>query len=61
MDWAEALVRYQNFTEVNREMVECFIDKVIVRSAFEITVIFWFGDIFDQEISQSERGDSYAV
>lgn len=61
MDWAEALVRYQHFTEVNREMVECFIDKVIVRSAFEITVIFWFGDIFDQEISQSERGDSYAV
>jgi len=36
--------------------VERFIEKVVVKSATEITVYFWFGDIFEQEVPDMERG-----
>lgn len=61
MDWAEELIQCQKFTEINRGIVERFIDKVIVTSRYEITVVFWFGDLFEQEISDMERGISYAI
>ena len=61
IDWAEQLVKCQGITEINREIVDLFIEKVVVRSAEEITVSFWFGDIFEEEMSETERGSSDAV
>jgi len=61
IDWAEQLVKCQGITEINREIVDLFIEKVVVKSAEEITVSFWFGDIFEKEISEMERGSSDAV
>lgn len=61
IDWAEELLRYQNFKEINRGMVERFIDRIIVNSVFEMTVVFWFADIFEQELSDTEGGLSYAI
>lgn len=61
MDWAEELLKYQNFTEITKEIVERFIQKISVRSCQEITVYFWFGDIFQREIDQMEGGISNAI
>lgn len=61
IDWAEQLVKCQGITEINREIVDMFIEKVVVKSAEEITVCFWFGDIFEEEISETERGSLDAV
>lgn len=61
IDWAEQLVKCQGITEINREIADMFIEKVVVKSAEEITVCFWFGDIFEKEISEMERGSSDAV
>ena len=36
-------------------------EKVIVKSYQEITVCFWFGDIFQEEISNLEGGLANAV
>ena len=54
--WADELIKYQGVTEITREIVERFIEKVVVKSATEITVYFWFGDIFEQEVPDMERG-----
>ena len=56
IDWADELIKYQGVTEITREIVERFIEKVVVKSATEITVYFWFGDIFEQEVPDMERG-----
>lgn len=61
MDWAEQLVKCQGITEIDRGIVDRFIEKIIVRSAEEITVCFWFDDIFEEELQAAERGSSYAV
>lgn len=61
MDWAEELIKHQNFTEINNGIVERFIEKVVVTSSTEITVFFWFGDIFEQQITDMEGGLLYAV
>lgn len=61
IDWAEHLVKCQGITEINREIADMFIEKVVVKSAKEITVCFWFGDIFEEQISEMERGSSNAV
>lgn len=61
MDWAEELLKYQNFTTVTKELVDRFIEKVIVKSYQEITVCFWFGDIFREEISNLEGGLANAI
>lgn len=56
IDWADELIKYQGVTEITRKIVERFIEKVVVKSATEITVYFWFGDIFEQEVPDMERG-----
>lgn len=61
MDWAEQLIKCQGITEINREIVDMFIEKVVVKSAEEITVCFWFGDIFEEELSEMERGSLDAL
>ena len=61
MDWAEELLKYQNFTTVTKGLVDRFIEKVVVKNYQEITVYFWFGDIFQEEISNLEGGAVYAV
>ncbi len=61
IDWAEELIKCQGITEITREIVDLFIEKVIVKSAEEITVCFWFGDIFEEEMSEMEGGNSDAV
>lgn len=72
IDWTEQLIKHKGVTEISRELVELFIEKVIVRSAGEITVCFWFGDIFEEEAvsetvteivpeTDSERRFPYAV
>ena len=38
--------------EITLEFVERFIEKVVVNSSDEITVYFWFEDIFEKEISK---------
>lgn len=58
--WAEELIKYQNFDTVTKDLVDRFIDKVIVESNKEITVIFWFGDTFE-ELSGIKGELSYAV
>lgn len=55
------MLKYQNFTTVTKELVDRFIEKVIVKSYQEITVCFWFGDIFREEISNLEGGLVNAV
>lgn len=61
MDWAEELLKYQNFTTVTKGLVDRFIEKVVVKNYQEITVYFWFGDIFQEELSNLEGGAVYAV
>ncbi len=61
IDWAEQLAKCQGITEINREIVDLFIEKVVVKSAEEIMVSFWFGDIFEEEMSEVERGSLDAV
>lgn len=61
MDWAEELLQYQNFTEITKEMVEQFIEKVFVKNYREIEVSFWFGDLFQGEIDVVEGGTSNAI
>ena len=61
IDWVEELIRYQNFTTITNEIADRFIDRVIVKNAQEITVIFWFGDIFEEELFEEEGGLSYAI
>ena len=61
IDWGEELIKYQNFTTITNEIADRFIDRVIVKSYREITVIFWFGDIFEQELLEEEGGLNYAV
>ena len=58
MDWVEELLKYQNFTEITREIVDQFIEKVFVKNHREIEVFFWFGDIFRREIDHMEGGPS---
>ena len=58
--WAEELIKYQNFDTVTKDLVDRFIDKVIVESSKEITVVFWFGDTFE-ELSGIKGELSYAV
>lgn len=48
IDWTEELVKCRGNTEISREIVERFIEKVVVKSADEIEVRFWFGDIFEE-------------
>lgn len=61
MDWAEAILKYQNFTSITKGLVDRFIEKVEVKSYQEITVCFWFGDIFQEELSDMEGGFAYAI
>ena len=61
MDWAEAVLKYQNFTSITKGLVDRFIEKVEVKSYQEITVCFWFGDIFQEELSDLEGGFAYAI
>lgn len=61
MDWTEALLKYQNFTEITREIVEQFIERVFVKNYREIEVSFWFGDIFQREIDCMEGGSSDGI
>lgn len=61
MDWAEQLTKCQGIIELNREIVEALIEKIVINSSREITVYFWFGDIFEEEINDMERRKSYAV
>lgn len=59
MEWAEELIKCQKVTEITREIVDRFIEKIVVESKSEIMVCFWFGDIFEEEIldlSNLERG-----
>lgn len=60
-DWAEELIKYQNITTITKEIADRFIEKVLVRSYREITVIFWFEDIFQRELPELEGGLRYAV
>lgn len=61
MDWAHGLLTYQDFSKIDKTIVERFIQKIIVLSSEEIEVEFWFGDIFDEEIVSVEGGLPYAV
>lgn len=61
IDWADELIKNQYFTDITREIVERFIEKVVVNSRTEITVHFWFGDIFEQELLGLEGGSLNAV
>lgn len=61
LDWGEDLIKYQNFTTITNEIADRFIERVLVKSYREITVIFWFGDIFEQELLEVEGGLSYAI
>ncbi|MFR3141988.1 MAG: hypothetical protein ACLTPC_19020 [Lacrimispora saccharolytica] len=54
------MIKYQNFDTVTKDLVDRFIDKVIVESSKEITVVFWFGDTFE-ELSGIKGELSYAV
>lgn len=61
LDWAEGLIKYQNIKEINRGIIERFIEKVIVKSPTEIEVCFWFGDMFQESEMHMEGGLSYAI
>lgn len=61
IDWGEELIKYQKFTTITKEIADRFIEKVIINSYQEITVIFWFGDIFQSELLEEEGGLSYAI
>ena len=64
MEWAEELIKCQKITEITKGIVERFIEKIVVESGSEITVCFWFGDIFEEEVldlSGLERGILDAV
>lgn len=61
LDWAEGLIKYQGIKEINREIVERFIEKVTVKSPTEIEVCFWFGDMFQESEMHMEGGLSYAI
>lgn len=61
IDWGEELIRYQNFKTITNEIADRFIDRVIIKNAQEITVIFWFGDIFEEELLEEEGGLSHAI
>lgn len=64
MEWAEKLIKCQKITEITREIVDRFIESIVVESKSEITVCFWFGDIFEEEmaeLSDLERGALDAV
>lgn len=61
MDWAEELLKHQNFTTITKGIADRFIEKVLVKNRDEITVSFWFGDIFQKEIAGMEGGLVYAV
>lgn len=61
IDWGEELIKYQNFKTITNEIADRFIERVIVKSYREITVIFWFGDIFERELLEEEGGLSYAI
>lgn len=61
MEWAQGLLRYQDFSEIDRTIVERFIQKITVTSSEEIEIIFWFGDIFNEELVIVEGGLPYAV
>lgn len=61
MDWAEELLKYQNVEEINKGMMERFIERVSIKNSNEIIVCFWFGDIFEKEIDCMKGGDKYAV
>ena len=50
IDWSEELIKHQKFTTITKEIADRFIEKVIIKSYQEITVIFWFGDIFQSEM-----------
>lgn len=56
--WTEQLLKCQGITEINRELVELFIEKIIVRSSEEITVCFWFGDIFEEAVDERRISDA---
>ncbi len=61
IDWGEELIKHQNFTTITKEIADRFIERVIIKSYQEITVIFWFGDIFLSELLEEEGGLSYAI
>lgn len=61
MDWAEELIKYQNFATITKGLVDRFIERVLVKSREEITVCFWFSDIFQKEILNLEGGLAHAV
>ena len=61
IDWSEELIKHQKFTTITKEIADRFIEKVIIKSYQEITVIFWFGDIFQSELLEEEGGLSYAI
>lgn len=61
MDWAEELLKYQNFTTVTKEIADRFIERVTVKSYREITVFFWFGDIFRENMQDMEGGLAHAI
>lgn len=52
MDWARELLECRRAMEITHEFVERFIEKVVVNSSDEITIYFWFEDIFEKEISK---------
>lgn len=56
IDWADALIKCRRFKNLNKGIVERFIEKIIVKSGKEVTVIFWFHDIFTEAISGQEGG-----
>ncbi len=61
LDWAEGLLKCQDIKEINRGIVERFIEKVSVKSPTEIEVCFWFGDMFQESEMHTEGGLSYAI
>ena len=56
IDWADALIKCRRFRTLNEGMVGRFIEKILVKSAKELTVIFWFRDIFAEEFSKYQEG-----
>ena len=56
IDWADQLIKYRRFKKLNKGLVERFIEKIMVKSATEITVSFRFRDIFAEGLSVQEGG-----
>lgn len=61
MDWTEELLKYQKIRNIDKEIADRFIEKIIVHSRDEIEVVFWFGDMFEKGLADTEGGLLYAV